>query len=355
MYYFDQIKNAVYDSSIKIPPGSVNRGLTEMGLSLPLMILAAKSPSQKKKAVCGMHRQKYFWHLHSGLIYVLWKPSDSDKDEGKVRNWLCGDSQLCVKPHLFISCLQNAILSFRREEIKSIVQSKPLVLSFGEELDMRRLALSRIQESVAGKSTFDAPIWQSALEVWLDIIILRHQNHLNTLHRKLDEFLSLMSCDIDGENSLSNAFNRLQRELHHIYSLSELRQKFPLVISEMLQEFPMLQNGKYTELSAISQQALEWIEQRFASPVSLAQCAESIPVSAAYLCRIMRKETGFTPVQHLQIKRIAHAKVLLQKSRLNVNDIARHSGFRSLEHFYRVFLKHTNLTPSAYRRNVRKN
>lgn len=103
MYYFDQIKNAVYDSSIKIPPGSVNRGLTEMGLSLPLMILAAKSPSQKKRAVCGMHRQKYFWHLHSGLIYVLWKPSDSDKDEGKVRNWLAAirnyaSSLICLFP-----------------------------------------------------------------------------------------------------------------------------------------------------------------------------------------------------------------------------------------------------------------
>jgi AraC-like DNA-binding protein len=289
------------------------------------------------------------------LIYVLWKPSDSDKDEGKVRNWLCGDSQLCVKPHQFISCLQNAILSLRREEIESVIQNKPLVLSFGEELDMRRLALSRIQESVAGKSTFDVPIWQSALEVWLDIIISRHQNHLNTLHRKLDEFLSLMSCDIDGENGLSNAFNRLQRELHHIYSFSELRQKFPLMISEVLQEFPMLHSGKNEELSAISQQALEWIEQHFASPVSLAQCAESIPVSAAYLCRILRKETGFTPVQHLQIKRIVHAKVLLQKSRLNVNDISRRSGFRSVEHFYRVFHTHTNLAPAAFRRNVRKN
>lgn len=354
MYYFDQIENAVYDGSIKIPPLSINRGLAEMGLSFPLLLRAAKPPRMTKRVKKGMHRQKYFWHLHHGLVYILWQQSDSGDGADQLRHWLCGDPQLCEKPKQFISCLQNAILSLRRQEIESEIPDKPLVLSFTEELDMRRLALSRIQESVTDKSTFGAPIWQNALEVWLDIIIWRHQNHLNTLHRKLDEFLSLMSCDIDGNNGLSNAFNRLQRELHQVYSFVELRQKFPVMIGEILQEFPMLHRGKNVELSPISEQALEWIEQHFASPVSLAQCAESIPVSAAYLCRILRKETGFTPVQHLQIKRIAYAKVLLQKSRLNIEDIARRSGFRSMEHFYRVFRKHTNLSPAAYRRNIRR-
>lgn len=353
MHYFDQIGNAVYDGSIKIPPIAINRGLTEMGLAFPLMVIAAKPP-QKKKIVSGMHQQKYFWHLHQGLVYVLWQQSDSINDAAKLRNWLYGDPQLCVKPKLFISCLQNAILSLRHLEVEAVIQRKPLVLSFTEELDMRRLALSRIQESMAGKSTFEESIWQSALGVWLDIIILRHQSHLNTLHRKMDEFLALMSCDIDGNNGLSNAFERLHQELYQIYSLSELRQKFPEMVRELLQEFPLLHSGKSGELSPISEQALEWIEQHFASPVSLAECAESIPVSAAYLCRILRKETGFSPVQHLQAKRIAHAKVLLQKSRLNITDVARRSGFGSAEHFYRVFHKHTNLTPAAFRRNIRK-
>jgi len=352
MYYFDQIGDAVYDGSRKVSVASVSNAVREMGLSFPLMVVAAKPPERKRKIVSGMHRQKYFWHLHQGLIYILWKPSDLDA--GKMRNWLCGEAQLCDRPKQFVSCLQKAILSLRRLEIETAIRHRPLVLSFAEELDMRRLALSRVQEFSSGKSTFDEPIGQSALEVWLDIVLLRHQSHLNTLHRKLAEFLALMSCDIDGNNGLSNAFERLHQELRHIYSLSELRQKFPEMVHELLQEFPMSHDGKNGELSSISQQALEWIDAHFASPVSLAQCAKSIPVSAAYLCRILRRETGFSPVQHLQTKRIAHAKVLLQKSRLNINDVARRSGFGSAEHFYRVFHKHTNLTPAAFRRNVRK-
>lgn len=355
MQYFDQIDDAVFDGSIKIPSVSINRGLKEMGVSMPLMLVAAKPPSQTKRIPNGLYRQKYFWHLHQGLIYVLWQQSGFDNDAGKISDWLCGEPQLCAKPKQFVSCLQKAIVSLRREEIGAVIRHKSLVLSFTEELDMRRLALSHIQESLARKSTFGEPLWQSALEVWLDILIVRHQDHLNTLHRKMDEFLSLMSCDVEGSHELSNAFNRVQREVHQLYSLSELRQKFPTLISELSQEFPLLHNGGNMELSPISNRALEWIARHFASPVSLAQCAESIPVSAAYLCRILRKETGLSPVQHLQIKRIAHAKVLLQKSRVNIADIAKRSGFGSVEHFYRVFHKHTNLTPAAYRRNVRKN
>lgn len=352
MHYFDQIGNAVYNSSRTISIASINNMISEMGLSFPLMVIAAKPP-QKKKMVSGMHRQRYFWHLHQGLVYVLWKQVDPD-NAGKVGNWIYGEPQLCVRPKQFLSCLRNAILSLRRQEIETAIRHKPLIVSFAEELDTRRLALGHVQEPMAGKSTFDTPLWQSALEVWLEIILLRHQSHLNTLHRKLDEFLALMSCDIDGNNGLSNAFDRLHQELHQIYSISELRQKFPEMVRELLQEFPMLHCGGNGELSPISRQALEWIEEHFASPVSLAQCARSIPVSAAYLCRILRKETGFSPVQHLQAKRIAHAKVLLQKSRLNITDIARRSGFGSAEHFYRVFRKHTNLTPAAFRRNIRK-
>lgn len=351
MTYFDQIGDAVYDGSIKIPSVSITRGLKEMDLSFPLMMVAAKPSCQQKKIASGFHRQKYLWHLHEGLIYILWQESDASSGGYAAQDWLCGEPQFCEKSSQFIRCLQNAIVSFRRQEIKAVIRHQPLTLSFAGELDMRRLALSRIQES---KSTYEATAWQSALEVWLEIVLLRHQQHLHTLHRKMDEFLSLLCCDVDGNNELSNTFNHLRDELHEIYSLSELRTKFPAMIGELLQVFPLAMNWGKQDLSPISHQALEWIDQHFSSPVSLAQCADSIPVSAAYLCRILRKETGLSPVQHLQIKRIAYAKVLIQKSGLNIGEIAHRSGFGSTEHFYRVFRKHTNLTPAAYRRNARK-
>ena len=354
MTYFDQIADAIYDGSINIPVPSIRLGLRKMGLSFPLMVLAAQ-PQYTKRVMKGLHHQKYFWHLHQGLVYVLWQESDVSKANYSARDWLCGEPQFCAKPEKFIHCLQNAILSFRSQEVKAIIHQNPLAVSFAAEMDTRRLALSRIQESITSKSTFEAESWQNALEVWIEIVVVRHQSHLNTLHRKFAEFFSLLTCDVDDSRSLANCFSRIQRDLHKMYSLTELRATVPLMVAELLSEFPMHGTWERQDLSPISHQALEWIEKNFSSPVSVAQCAASIPVSAAYLCRILQKETGLSPVQHLQIKRIAHAKVLLQKDRLTIAGISQCSGFGSTEHFYRVFHKHTNLTPAAYRRNVRKN
>lgn len=354
MTYFDQIGAAIYDGVRQLPVTAIKRGVKEMGLVFPLMIMAAKPPRRKKVITNGLRHQKYFWHLHEGLVYIFWHEQESTNASYSMRDWFCGEPQHCTKADYFVHSLQNAILSFRRQEMKVIIRHKPLAVSFAEELDTRRLALCRIQESLAGKSTFGDAAWQNALEVWLEIILMRHQEHLNTLHRKMDEFISLLSCDQDTDRVLGNNFNRLQRELRQIYSLGEMRSKFPELIAELIREFPLVPSADQNDLSLISQQALKWFEKHFHEPVSVADCAKSIPVSAAYLCRLLRRETGLSPVRHLQHRRIAHAKVLLQESRFTITEIARRSGFGATEHFYRVFHQHTNLTPAAYRRNAKR-
>ncbi len=231
MTYFDQIADAIYDGSINIPVPSIRLGLRKMGLSFPLMVLAAQ-PQYTKRVMKGLHHQKYFWHLHQGLVYVLWQESDVSKANYSARDWLCGEPQFCAKPEKFIHCLQNAILSFRSQEVKAIIHQNPLAVSFAAEMDTRRLALSRIQESITSKSTFEAESWQNALEVWIEIVVVRHQSHLNTLHRKFAEFFSLLTCDVDDSRSLANCFSRIQRDLHKMYSLTELRATVPLMVAE---------------------------------------------------------------------------------------------------------------------------
>jgi len=353
MTHFDQIDRAIYDGTVQISAASIKRGLKDMGLSLPLMIVAAK-PLEKKGIVRGARRQKYFWHLHEGLIYILWHESEPTDAKYTKQGWLCGEPEFCAHPEDFILQLQNAILSFRRAELKRMIHYQPLSLSFAGELDTRRLALGRIQEFLSGKSTFEESFWKNPLEVWLEIILLRHQEHLNSLHRKMDEILGLMTCGLDNDYGVANCFTRLQRELYQIHSLTELRNRFPRMAAELLHEFPLSATWEKQDLSSLTQQALQWIDTHYRTPVSATQCAASIPVNPAYLCRLLRKETGLSPVQHLQQKRVSHAKVLLQESRTSIAEIAHCCGFGSTKHFYRVFRKCTDLTPAAYRRNVRR-
>jgi AraC-like DNA-binding protein len=346
---FEQIGEAVF-GSIRISAREIERGVRAMELEFPLLMAATRAPQTQKTVRAGWHQSKYFWHLHSGLIYVLWLETAESKTHFSRRGWLCGEAVRCAKASDFIYALQNAAVALRRKELKAIIRHAPLTLSFDDELDWRRLALRRLRE---GRSTPDTRHWRSALEVWLEIVLLRYQTHIHSVHRRLSEFLCLMTCDLDGSNSVSNLLRRLQREVFNLYSLDEARRRFPSMIEELALEFP-LHLQPQSDLSPLAAQALAWLDAQFRRPVTVAQCAAAIPVSAPYLCRLLRRETGLSPSQHLQQRRIAHAKSLLQEQRSTIAEVARRSGFGSAEHFHRVFRAQVGLSPAAYRRNAQK-
>jgi len=351
MTEFDIIKKAIYDDSVPLSHAAIKRAVAQMGLSFPVIIAVAQSVKDATSTPSGVHRQKYFWHLHEGLIYILWNEAAKQRLSLNKREWLCGESLRCAGPENFISQIQNAILSFRRVELDSLIQRKSLSLSLAAELDARHLALARVREAME-KSTFTEDLWRGAVEIWLDTILLRHQRHLKTLRRKTNEFLSAITATLDDSLLLSNCYCRLQRELHQIYSLSELRTRFPQMIAELARETPWSVMLSSQKLSPITRQALAWIEKNYRHPATVSQCAASIPVSTAYLSRLLREETGLAPIQHLQQKRLAHAKVLLQEKQLTIAEIAYRSGFGSPEHLFRIFRKFTGITPATYRRNM---
>jgi AraC-like DNA-binding protein len=348
---FEQIGEAVF-GSIQISAREVERGVRAMELGFPLLMAATRAPQTQKTVRAGWQQDKYFWHLHAGLVYVLWPATADAETNFSRRGWLCGEAVRCAKAGDFIYALQNAAVALRRKELKAIIRHAPLTLSFADELDWRRLALRRLRESQHG-STPGTRHWHSALEVWLEIVLLRYQTHIHSVHRRLSEFLCLMTCDLSGEHSISNSLRRLQREVFGLYSLGETRRRFPAMIEELAQELPRhLQ--QQSELSPIAARALAWMDEQFRRPATVAECAAAIPVSAPYLCRLLRRETGLSPVQHLQQRRITHAKSLLQEQRSTIAEIARRSGFGSTEHFHRVFRAQTGLSPAVYRCNVQK-
>ncbi len=349
---FEQIGEAVF-GNVQVSPREIERGVRVMGLNFPLLMAATRAPQTQKVIRAGWQRDKYFWHLHSGLVYVLWLETTNAKPSFSRRGWLCGEAVRCADADDFIYALQNAAVALRRKELAAIIRHAPLTLSFADELDWRRLALRRLRETHQAGSTPGSRHWHSALEVWLEIVLLRYQTHIHSVHRRLSEFLCLMTCDLAGENSVSNSLRRLQREVLALYSLGEVRRRFPAMIEELSQEFP-LHLQQQNELSPIATRALAWMDEKFRRPISIAECAAAIPVSAPYLCRLLRRETGVSPIQHLQQRRIAHAKSLLQESSSTIAQIAQRSGFGSAEHFHRVFRAQVGLSPAAYRRNVQK-
>lgn len=90
-----------------------------------------------------------------------------------------------------------------------------------------------------------------------------------------------------------------------------------------------------------------------ASPLRIVQLAAAEGISEHALIRAYRKRFSITPAQHLLSLRIEAACSLLTQG-IAVGDVAVETGFADQAHFTRAFKQRMGITPSAYRKMVKK-
>lgn len=81
-------------------------------------------------------------------------------------------------------------------------------------------------------------------------------------------------------------------------------------------------------------------------------CAEQVCLSPNYFGDLVKKETGKTPQEYIQLATINRAKELLAEGELTVSEVAWQLGFKYPHHLSRFFKKVVGLTPAEYRRTA---
>jgi len=77
--------------------------------------------------------------------------------------------------------------------------------------------------------------------------------------------------------------------------------------------------------------------------------AENLHLSANYLGDLIKKETGKSPLEHIQMKLIDIAKERVFDTSKTISQIAYELGFKHPQHFSRLFKNETGQTPNNYR------
>jgi AraC-like DNA-binding protein len=78
-------------------------------------------------------------------------------------------------------------------------------------------------------------------------------------------------------------------------------------------------------------------------------CAEKLHLSTNYFGDLVKKETGKTALEYIQLKIMDMAKQKLLDNKKTVSEIAYELGFKYPAHFSRAFKKNTGMTPIEYR------
>ena len=82
---------------------------------------------------------------------------------------------------------------------------------------------------------------------------------------------------------------------------------------------------------------------------SVAYFAEQLHLSPNYFGDMIKKETGKSPQEHIQLKLISTAKERIFDPSKSLAEIAYELGFKHHQHFSRMFKETTGISPSEYR------
>ncbi|CAM3391590.1 helix-turn-helix domain-containing protein [Zobellia roscoffensis] len=111
-------------------------------------------------------------------------------------------------------------------------------------------------------------------------------------------------------------------------------------------------------LEQFNQQVSEYLEsgqlQEKGIP-SIEQIADKMSVSQRYLSDTLKKETGKTTTEHLQLLLIDEAKNMLLQPSKSIAEVAYELGFEYPHYFSRLFKKKEGVSPTVYREKYRMN
>jgi signal transduction histidine kinase/AraC-like DNA-binding protein len=108
-----------------------------------------------------------------------------------------------------------------------------------------------------------------------------------------------------------------------------------------------------SETQRVVRQAMAYIHEHYAEPISREDLAQHLAVNERYLTRCFRQETGVTPIDYLLRYRVRQARALLEQGHMSITDVAMATGFSDSSYFGRVFQREVGVAPSAYKRGQR--
>ena len=133
-------------------------------------------------------------------------------------------------------------------------------------------------------------------------------------------------------------------DIHTVQGLKALHDEMVLDYTEKMRKI----RGSDTNSRHISA-CKEYIYSHLKERITIEDLADELGVSASYLSRLFKKETGDSVSAYIRRQKIDMAKNLLQYIEYSMIEIANRLSFSSQSHFIQQFREYTGMTPKKYR------
>lgn len=108
---------------------------------------------------------------------------------------------------------------------------------------------------------------------------------------------------------------------------------------------PIIKNTKLRD-------AVLYIESHYGDSITLSDISANAGINHTTLTALMKEELGCTAIEYLMQYRITIAKKQLGFTDVPIKDIANMVGFKTVQHFNRIFKEITGTTPAEFRKSA---
>lgn len=168
----------------------------------------------------------------------------------------------------------------------------------------------------------------------------------NRLVMHMEQMLSAFSIsvvDYEAEEAEVVAQFRLLMDMN---SAQRLREQCGVLIRTLRSYEESEQRQRSDKVT----RALDFISRRYDDPGICAEMiGDALGVSASYVSRMLRQNTGLGVVDHIHAARLRRAKELLSQTELSLDEVAQQVGFSSRFTLTRSFKRYEEMTPGAWR------
>ena len=247
------------------------------------------------------------------------------------------------------------IIKWRRQ--KSVQQSKisELIQEQKHFVGAQKYPLDRERELIRKVKIGDRTGAREILNIILASIMLADPGDLNVLKARMLELLSILGRSaVEGGVDINFL---LEKNLHYINMALQIDNQQDLCawIGNALNDFIELvyssqDSRKVTQLKPV----VRYIEENFASAITLAEVAKSAHLSVSRLAHLFKEQMGVTIVDYITSVRIEQAKELLLTTNKNCTEICFESGYNNQSYFTRTFKDCVGMTPRNFREQNRR-
>jgi len=121
------------------------------------------------------------------------------------------------------------------------------------------------------------------------------------------------------------------------------------ILEKQYEKAGVISENETDNVSDNIKQIIKYIDEHYMESIHLKDIADKFFVSYSHLSRMLKKATGKSFNDYIQIKKILKSTFLLVTSDEPVSEIAKKLGYCSQGYFSELFVKHNKMTPSEFR------